>query len=212
MTKQHLVVFFIDYTEDLRGAALLKVIDLTAELVLENFLRDVHAGTHIESPAYLLREAKRIDQYELETFVKPAVLLDLTHKEPGQAIDDEDLEAAEERAGLALREGEIVLLQTNRNTTKDAADSSNHLYLSENGAQFLEFKRPSIVGTDAVSLDPHGSNDLPAHSILMQADILVLESLCNLEKIGQPRFQLVALPLKLSGSASPVRAAAMLEG
>ncbi len=191
----------------------MKIIDLTAELFLESFLRDAHAGTHIESPAYLFKEGKSIDQYEPETFVTPGVLLDLTHKGPGQAIDDEDLEAAEERAGLALREGEAVLLHTSPSSTADnAAGSMNHPYLSENGAEFLEFKRPSIVGTDAHSLDPQGSSNLLAHSILMRAEILVLEGLCNLDKIGQPRFRLLALPLKLKGSASPVRAAAILDG
>ncbi len=191
----------------------MRIIDLTAELSLEGFLRATHASTHIESPAYLFDDAKRIDQYELETLAKPAVLLDLTHKEPGQAIDDEDLEGAEERAGLALREGEAVLIQTNRrSSSENPAHSENYPYLSQNGAEFLEFKRPSIVGTDAPSLDPPGSNDLLAHAVLLGAGILVLEGLCNLHEIGQPRFQLLALPLKLRASASPIRAAAILEG
>lgn len=200
--------FFNHRAGDAKRSWDLRIIDLTSEFSLESFLRDTHASTHIESPAYLFDDAKRIDQYELETLVKPAVLLDLTHKEPGQAIDDEDLEGAEERAGLSLREGDAVLLQTNRGSA-----SENYPYLSENGAEFLEFKRPSIVGTDAPSLDPHGRSDWLAHAVLLRAGILVLEGLCNLHEIGQPRFQLLALPLKLRASAAPVRAAAViLEG
>jgi len=190
----------------------LKLLDLTADLSLDLFVRDNHAGTHIEAPAYLISGAKRIEQFGLELFAAESVLLDLTDKGPGQPIDDEDLEGAEERAGIGLREGEIVLLHTRRSdSTRDDAVPMPHAYLSENGAEYLEFKRPFMVGTDAPSLDPNGSNELSAHSILMRAGILVLESLCNLQNIQQTRFRLVALPLKLNGSTSPVRAVAILE-
>ena len=197
---------------EIRSEFLLKVIDLSSEYLQNSFLQDSHSGTRIESPAYLFKGAKRIDEFQLETFVRPAVLLDLTRKKLGEPIDDEDLEAAEERAGLALREEEAVLLQT---VPVDAepvsAGTVKHPYLSKNGAEFLEFKHPSIVGTDALSLDPNGGSELKAHSVLMRANILVLEGLCNLDKIVQPRFQLLALPLKLRGSASPVRAVAIME-
>jgi arylformamidase len=190
----------------------LKILDLTADLSLDLFVGDTHAGTHIEAPAYLCSGGKRIDQFGLESFVAESVLLDLTDKEPGQPIDDEDLEGAEERAGIGLREGEVVLLHTGREISKhDDIAPTQHAYLSENGAEYLEFKRPFMVGTDAPSLDPNGSKELSAHSILMRAGILILESLCNLEKIQQSRFRLLALPLKLKDSTSPVRAVAILE-
>jgi len=47
---------------------------------------------------------------------------------------------------------------------------------------------------------------------LMRAEILVLEDLCNLEKIQQSRFRFMALPLKIRGPTSHVRAVAILEG
>jgi kynurenine formamidase len=189
----------------------LKILDLTA-LSIDLFVRDTHAGTHIEAPAYLFSGGKRIDQFGLESFVADSVLLDLTDKAPGQAIDDEDLEGAEERAGIGLREGEVVLLHTSSDGSKHGECAPTpHAYVSENGAEYLEFKRPFMVGTDAPSLDPNGSKELSAHSVLMRAGILVLESLCNLEKIQQSRFRLMALPLKLNGSTSPVRAVAILD-
>jgi kynurenine formamidase len=189
----------------------LKILDLSADLSLDLFVRDTHAGTHIEAPAYLVSGGKRIDQFEVESFVAESVLLDLTDKEPGQPIDDEDLEGAEERAGIGLREGEVVLLYTGVERSEHDDIVPKHAYLSENGAEYLEFKRPFMVGTDAPSLDPKGSKELSAHSILMSAGILVMESLCNLEKIQQSRFRLLALPLRLKGSTSPVRAVAFLE-
>ncbi len=165
-----------------------------------------------EAPAYLFSGGKGIDQFGLDSFMAEAVLLDLRNKKAGEPIDDEDLEAAEERAGLALREGETVILHTGWGSSLRDMSVPAHPYLSENGAEFLEFKRPFMVGIDAPSLDPDGGKGYPAHSILMRAEILVLENLCNLEKIQQSRFPLLALPLKISGSTSHVRAVAILEG
>jgi kynurenine formamidase len=195
----------------LEGCAL-KVIDISRELTLEDFIRSIHASTHIESPAQLLRDGRSLDLYDPEVFVTQAVLLDLAHVKAAQAIDDEDLEAAEERAGLSIREGEAVLLRTGRGVAiSNASSSQNHPYLSENGAEFLEFKHPTIVGTDAPSLDLLGGGELPAHSVLLHAGILLLEGLCDLDRIEQPRFQLIALPLRLKSSASPVRAVVVVE-
>lgn len=188
----------------------MRILDLTREFSLEAFLRDIHVATHIEAPGSLFTGRKTVDQFGLESFMLQAALLDLTHKKAGQSIDDEDLEAAEERAGLALREGEAVILHTaSGNSNGNRIRSANYPYLSENGAEFLEFRHPSVVGTDAPSLDPR--DGFQAHSILMRAEILVLENLCNLDKIEHPRFQLAAFPLRLKDSASPVRAAAILE-
>jgi arylformamidase len=190
----------------------LKIIDLTVESSLELISSHAHAGTRIEAPAYLFDDGRRIDQFGLETFLLEAVLLDLTNKGPGEPIDDEDLEGAEEEAGLALRDGEAVILHTAlTGPGGDAGPPANHPYLSQNGAEFLEFKRPSLVGTDAPSLDPQNGKELPAHAILMKAGILVLEGLCNLSSIEQSRFRLVAFPLKLKASTSPVRTAAILD-
>lgn len=186
----------------------MRIIDLTAEGTIEALFGEVHGGTHIEAPAQLLGKGKRIDEVPVQAFMSSSVVLDLTSKSPGQEIDDEDLEAAEERGGLSIRDGEAVILSTGADAPSKAA---NHVCLSENGAQFLEFKHPCLVGTDATSLDRYENVSSPAHTILMQAGILVLEGLCNLKEIEQPRFRLVALPLRIRASSSPVRAVAILD-
>jgi len=191
---------------------ILKLLDLTTELPLEAVLQDTHAGTHIEAPAYLIPNGKKLDQFALDSFMVQAVLLDLTSKKAGQPIDDEDLEGAEESAGLALREGEAVVLHTGWGDSAGTTAIGSHGYLSENGAEFLEFKRPSMVATDAPSLDAQDDKALRAHSTLMRAEILVLENLRNLDKVQESRFRLVAFPLRVNGPISPVRAVAVVEG
>lgn len=191
----------------------MKLLDLTTETSLQAGFQDAHAGTHIEAPAYLLAGGKRIEQFALDSFMLQAVLLDLTDKKSGEPIDDEDLEAAEERAGLALREGDAAVLHTGwGDSAHTHSGVGQPAYLSRNGAEFLEFRRPSLVAVDAPSLDAGDSHELPAHSTLMHAEILVLENLRNLDQVQESRFKLMAFPLRMNGATSPVRAVAVLDG
>ncbi len=201
----------------------MKVVDLTHELRSESlpalYGSDFHSivsqgrilVTHIEAPAYLMHEGKKLIEFEPQSFVRDAVLLDLTSVKPREFIDDEHLEAAEEAAGLALREGELLIIRTGWDRHASSEEYwSDYPALSENGAEYLEFKRVGGVGIDTPSVDPAQNRTLSAHLILLRNGILVLENLCNLDEIDVERFRLVALPLKIAAATSPVRAVALL--
>ena len=203
----------------------MRVIDLSYRIsegfALVSEHSDFHSGrsdggllaTRIEVPGYLIAGGKTLNSFEPESFVRDAVLLDLTHMKPRQLIDDEDLEAAEEGAGLAIREGEIAILHTGWERFGSSEDySSSHPALSESGAEYLEFKRVVGVGTDLPNVDYPENQALPVHSILMRGGIFVIESLCNLSEIDQPRFRLIALPPKIKAPVSTVRAVGALDG
>ena len=184
--------------------ATMRIVDLSNAFSPEEFAKDQHTGTHLDAPAYLLKNQNAINNFGLESFFSDVVILDLSHIKPGEAVDDEDLEAAEEAAGLALREGEVAIVYT-------GGVLKPHAYLSENAAQYLEFKRVGMVGIDAPSIDNSNAHDLPAHLTLLSKGILVLEGLCNLGEVDLPRFRLAAFPLKVNAPTSPVRAVAILE-
>ena len=206
------------------------MIDLTRGLTDKSLHREVHRrpiqletpgvlfelaqmGTRIESPSYLLQGGKRLDQFGPESFFQSAVLLDLTHKVAKHLIDDEDLEAAEEAEGLAVRGGEAVVIRTRWDHNSHTGDySSSHLGLSENGADYLAFRHLSMVCIDTASLDHPENVSLTAHSVLFESGMLIVENLCNLDSIDQYRFQLIVLPLKVGASCSPARAVADVEG
>ena len=173
---------------------------------MKAYLRNPLIGTHLCAPAYAFKAGKTVDQLSPDIFVTDAVLLDLTRKRPGEVVDDEDMEAAEEDAGLAVREGEAVILHITPETQKRV--SRKHAFLSENAAQYFEFKRVSMVGIDARSLGP-GTGPSPTHKILLHKKIPVLEWLCNLDQIEADRFRIVALPLKVKAPVSPARALAI---
>ena len=181
----------------------MRIVDLSDRFSWQQYKMDAHAGTHVDSPAFLFEDGRNIQDFGLERFITDAALLDLTLKKPGESIDDEDLEAAEEAAGLALREGESVILFT--------GSSSSDVYLSRNGAEYLEFKGVGLVGIDTANIDGHESAERAAHRVFLGKEILVLEGLCNLGSVDSSRFRLACFPLKLSGTISPVRAVAMLD-
>jgi kynurenine formamidase len=70
-------------------------------------------------------------------------------------------------------------------------------------------KRINIVGVEPPSIaDVNNIQELQTiHRILMEGDVLILEGLCNLERVILDYVELLALPLKIGqGDGAPVRA------
>lgn len=192
----------------------MKAIDLTQNLSLESTIAS-HLSFHSGKPESKLLathiEGTTLERSEHNSFVKDAVLLDLSHVGAKEVIDDEDLEAAEEGAGLALREGEAVIIRTGWDRHGSSEEYwSNHPALSENGAEYLEFKRVGGVGMDTASVDLEENHTLPVHSILLRSGAFVLENVCNLDEVDQSRFRLLVLPFRIRASMPLVRAIALL--
>jgi len=191
----------------------LRIVDLTRVSSDYSLVSRDHSvlDTRIDAPALVAPDGKTIDQLPPECLLRDAVLLDLTEKEAGKSIDDEDLEAAEERAGLAVRENEIVLLHIGRGRfARNNEFLSDHPYLSENGAEYLELRHVSGVGIDAPNLENPMSNELPVHKALLGSGIFILENLNNLDVLEKERFRLVALPPRVKAASTLARVLAVL--
>lgn len=166
--------------------------------------------THIESPGLIRQNGKTIDAFGPERLVRSAVLLDLRSKVSKCVVDDEDLEGAEEGAGLAIRDGEIAIIQTGwEQFYSQPKRYRSHPALSVNAAEYLSFKGISAVGIDAPSIDLPTDSKLSVHSVFFRREILVIENLRNLDLIEEPRFQLLALPLNVKVASSPARVIAL---
>jgi arylformamidase len=84
--------------------------------------------------------------------------------------------------------------------------SGGRASLSPLAALRLAERGTLLVGTDAASIDPEDSEDLPAHRALLGSGVALLEDL-DLEAVPEGTYQLVALPLRFEElDASPVRA------
>jgi kynurenine formamidase len=167
----------------------------------------LHCGTHVDAPTHFYNARPTIEQVALEKCVGLALLIDLTPKTlPAHSvIDVADLAAY----GDQLRETGKVILKTGwAQRWGDPAYFTEHPVLTGEAAQFLVSCGVHLLGVDTPSVD---RPPFPAHLVLLNNQVVILENLTNLDAIPTPHFQLVALPLKLTGrEASPVRAIAIL--
>lgn len=162
----------------------------------------VHHGTHVDAPSHLAAYKKTIDQYTLENFMLPALVVSIKDK---QAVRQEELK------NLDINPGDAILFKTANSTSGKASSGVFHdkgiVYISVEAAEFCAQKKVKMVGIDYIGPEnPEGEPGGPVHHALLGKDILVLESL-NLKDVPPGRYTLFCLPLKIKDcEASPVRA------
>lgn len=165
------------------------------------FTSAMHVGTHIDGPAHMIAGAKRLTDFELETFFGRAVVLDARGKEK---IGSELIK------NLAIKPGEIVLVYTGwSDQFGQAGYYQNYPVLTEDFALELIKLRVKIVGVDTSSPD---DPPFSVHKMLLQENILIIENLTNLDKlIGAGNCEVAALPLKIDADSAPVRVIAKID-
>jgi len=155
----------------------------------------LHTGTHADAPRHFQIRGLDIAEMNLETFIGPAYVLDLTKV---RFVEKSSLEK------LIKHRPERVLFRTmTANKTKfDGAFS----YIAPDAAKFLADLKIKLVGVDTPSVDKSDSKALETHKILAEHNIAILENL-DLDDVTEGTYELIAFPLKLAGmDASPVRA------
>lgn len=179
-----------------------------------------HTGTHIDAPYHFLKNGERIDEIAIERFVGNGVLIDVSHKSDNEFISTEDIEPFAAEIG----KGDFAILRTGWDRYFGHTRYFEHPFLSADGAEYLLNLGVSLFGIDTLSPDPSSADaasmvptakntddeaedGYPAHDILLGNDILIVENLCNLDKVHQVRGMYSFLPLKLKDSdGSPIRA------
>ena len=84
-----------------------------------------------------------------------------------------------------------------------------HPYLTKEAAEYLRDAGAKLVGIDSHNIDNTAGRTRPVHTILLGAEILICEHLCNLEALPGKCFKFSAVPPKFKGVGTfPVRAMA----
>lgn len=87
----------------------------------------------------------------------------------------------------------------------------NHPYLTRAAAAHLRQAGAALVGIDSLNIDDTEDGERPAHTLLLGAEIPIVEHLCHLEALPDQGFSFFAVPVKVKGMGSfPVRAFAMV--
>jgi len=186
------------------------------------FTISCHGYTHVDAPVHFVPGGKSLDEIPLEAWIGEAVVVDLVHIGPEEAITAAELE----EHGQSVRGGDFVLLRTAWDARCDWETRefwSRAPYLVRDGAEWLVGRSVSGVGFDFPSdyavrdevLSPgrrRRREEWAVHDVFLPRDVRVVEYLVNLGAITRERVQLFIAPLKLEGAdGAPARVFA-LEG
>jgi arylformamidase len=183
------------------------------------FTMSAHAFTHVDSPLHIEADRSPIDDVTLDNLVGPAVVIDLSHVQPNQAIRLDDLK---KDTGDITVEGIVVLktawdLKRSWNSREYWSEAP---FLDEEAVAWLSEQQLNAVGFDfpqdyAIREIPERHprvEEMPAHNLILRKGIYQIEYLCNLHQINAKRFTLIALPLRLAGcEGAPARVIALLD-
>ena len=159
-----------------------------------------NTGTYIDSPFHRYESGKDLSELPLESVADIECVV--ARIDPGSiAIDTVPLTQREV-------EGRAVLFHTgwDRHWRTDAY-FEGHPHLTERAAEWLVKAGAVIVGIDSFNIDSVATGERPVHSVLLGADIPIVEHMCRLEAVPASGGRFSAVPVKVKGFGTfPVRA------
>jgi len=163
-----------------------------------------NTGTYLDAPFHRFPTGKDLSELPLASLADlPGVRITADHN---RAVDVQSFEGKE----LA---GKAVLIHTGWSscwrTEKYFEDPP---FLTQQAAKFLVKSGAALVGIDSMNIDDIHDKTRPVHTVLLQADIPIVEHLTNLEETPVEGFRFFAVPVKVKSFGSfPVRAFAITE-
>jgi kynurenine formamidase len=165
-----------------------------------------NTGTYVDSPFHRYADGKDLSQLPLERLanlegvVIPADLVN------GRAIGRASFQEHELR-------GKAVLVRSgwDRNWRTDQY-FEGHPFLTKDAAEYLVEAGVAMVGIDSLNIDDTGDLARPVHSLLLAAEIPIVEHLRGLEQLPGDDFRFFAVPVKVKSMGTfPVRAFAVVD-
>jgi arylformamidase len=160
-----------------------------------------NTGTYLDTPAHRYREGHDLAGLALERCAGlPAVVVRVAGR--GHALDAAvfaDLDVA----------GRAVLVHTGWDAhwgTERYLDA-DHPHLTEDACRALAEGGAALVGIDSVNIDDTVGRARPAHTVLLGAQVPVVEHLTGLADVPETGAVFTAVPVAVEGLATfPVRA------
>ncbi len=160
-----------------------------------------NTGTYLDSPFHRYADGKDLSELPLTSL---AGLDGVLVRSDSMAITRDAFQ------GLDLQ-NKAVLVQTNwdRHWRTDAY-FEGHPFLTEDAALYLRQSGVKLVGIDSYNIDDTRGKTRPAHSILLGAEIPIVEHMTGLAQLPDDGFQFFAVPPKVKAFGTfPVRAFAI---
>ena len=162
-----------------------------------------NTGTYLDVPFHRYADGHDLTALPLDRVADvPGVCLDRRGR---RAIDLDD----DELSGLA---GHAVLIRTDHSRFFGTGRyGEEHPYLTEAAAAALVRADVACVGIDSLNIDSTDDGRRPVHSVLLGADVPIVEHLTALDRLPRSGFRFWAVPPKVAGAGTfTVRAHAAL--
>ena len=164
-----------------------------------------NTGTYIDSPFHRYADGKDLSELTLES---TADLEGLVFRvPPGERAIGPGLFSKADVGGKA------VLVHTGWASHWGSEQYfDGHPFLTAEAAEWLKASGSALVGIDSLNIDDTSGGHRPVHSILLGADIPIVEHMCHLENLPDSAFKFHAVPVKVRNFGTfPVRAYAVVK-
>lgn len=168
-----------------------------------------NTGTYVDCPWHRYEDGLGVWNFPLERFVDlPTVVVDVRNKIDSSGKIDEKAVTSAATSGHAL----LLLTGWSKHWGTAEYGSGRHPWISGATTHVLVEKGVTLYGIDTLNADCFTDPARPVHSILLRADIPIIENLTNLEQLLRREVRLFAAPLPIVGFGScPVRAYAKVD-
>lgn len=165
-----------------------------------------NTGTYIDSPFHRYADGGDLADLPLQSIANLEGVVVRWDRSNSRAVGIEALKNIDAR-------GKAVLIHTGWDKYWRTEQYFNgHPYLTRDAAQWLVDQQAALVGIDSLNIDSTEDGSRPAHTLLLRANIPIVEHLCNLHILQGRRFRFFAVPVKVKQMGSfPVRAFALIE-
>ncbi|MCW5959679.1 MAG: cyclase family protein [Pyrinomonadaceae bacterium] len=184
-------------------------VEITAELTIDggdsaNVSRlccGVHTATHVDAPNHFIDGTRRVDELDLEKMIGKCLVVEV----------DKNVRSIEPEHLSDFQGAKRILFKTASSDFWGDPDKKfrrDFTYISPAAAKIIADSGVKLVGIDYLSVEKFGSTDFQTHLTLLEKEIVILEGL-DLRKIDPGEYELICLPLKLSGGkgdGAPARA------
>ncbi len=156
----------------------------------------VHTGTHMDAPLHFLDQTGDIASVPLDRLLGKVLVVE----------KDEMALSSDVMKGYDLSGINAVFFKTTSSDLDEFTPfQASYPAITADCAAYLVQSGINTVGIDYISIECCSDGKFPAHYILLENNVAIVENLC-LKGIDPGVYDYVCLPLKLAGSdGSPVR-------
>ena len=162
-----------------------------------------NTGTYLDCPFHRYADGPDLSQVGLEAFTDlEGIMIHVPHTESLAITLNHVRDYAVKDRAVLLHTGWDAHWNTE-------AYYTHHPYVTAEAATYLRDAGAKLVGIDSHNIDDTTGNERPVHTILLGANCLIVEHLCNLSALPGSGFTFSAIPPKIKGVGTfPVRAMA----